>query len=46
MQGALFRQAVEQDAAIQNTWGEIEGGAVRVSSSRGPFNNFDISDPT
>lgn len=46
MQGPLFQQAVSQDAAMINTWGEIEGGAVRVSASRGPFNNFDIGDPT
>lgn len=46
MAGPLYDQALRQDGMLQNSWGQIKGGAVKTSASRGPFNNFDIQDPT
>ncbi len=44
--GPVYEQAIDQDAMLPDTWGLIKGGAVKTSASRGPFNNFEIQDPS
>lgn len=44
--GPIFDQAINSDMLVQPDWGPIKGGAVESASARGPFNNFDIQDPS
>lgn len=44
--GPQMDQAMRQDMLFQPDYGRIEGGAVEIVRSRGPFNNFEILDPT
>lgn len=44
--GPLFDQAKFADSQEQVDYGRIKGGAVRSAAMRGPFQNFEILDPS
>ena len=44
--GATMGQAIAQDMSTQDDFGRIEGGAVAIVTERGPFQNFDIQNPS
>jgi hypothetical protein len=45
-EGPLMEMAMRQDAMFQPDYGRIEGGAVQGVRTRGPFQNFEILNPT
>lgn len=46
VQGEMWMAATRQDAAMQPDYGRIEGGAVQGVRTRGPFQNFEILNPS